>query len=48
MSDIYEKETCENICDECSKPFETEDINTTICPDCWEKLVGVELENEGE
>lgn len=48
MSEIYEKEIYEIVCDECSKNFESEDINATICEDCWKKLVGAELENEGK
>ena len=42
MGEIYEL-----ICDECSKTFDSEDINATICDDCWKKLVGENLENEG-
>lgn len=48
MSDIYEKEVFEIVCSECSKLFESEDVNAEVCPDCWEKIVGAELENEGE
>ena len=39
----------QNVCEECGKPFETDDDEyATICPDCWEKMVGESLENEGE
>ena len=41
------EETFELVCQECSKTFESEDINATICDDCWEKLVGENIENEG-
>lgn len=42
------EELFELICDECSKPFESNDSNAEICPDCWEKLLGKELETEGK
>lgn len=48
MSDIYEKEIVEVVCSECSKTFETEDINATICSECWEKLVETDLIEEGK
>ena len=28
--------------------FETEDVNATICSECWEKLVGANLTEEGK
>ena len=37
----------ELVCQECSKTFDSEDINATICDDCWKKLAGENLENEG-
>lgn len=43
MEDMFEL-----ICQECSGTFESTDINAEICPDCWEKLVGANLENEGQ
>lgn len=48
MSELYEKEIYEIICDECSKSFESEDIDATICNECWEKLVGANLTEEGK
>jgi len=48
MSDIYEKEIVEVVCSECSKTFETEDINADICDECWKKLVGADLTEEGK
>lgn len=41
------EETFELVCQECSKIFDSEDINATICDDCWKKLMGENLENEG-
>ena len=41
------EETFELVCQECSKTFDSEDINATIYDDCWKKLVGENLENEG-
>lgn len=41
------EETFELVCQECSKTFESEDINAAICDDCWKKLVGENIENEG-
>jgi DNA-directed RNA polymerase subunit RPC12/RpoP len=38
--------TYENICTECSKPFETKEQEATICPECWNKLIN--LKNEGK
>lgn len=37
MSDIYEKEVVEVVCSECSKTFETEDVNAEVCNECWGK-----------
>lgn len=42
------EETFELVCQECGKTFESTDANESVCKDCWEKLVGAELENEGE
>lgn len=42
------EEIFELVCQECSKTFESTDVNAEICEDCWKKIVGVELENEGE
>lgn len=41
------EEIFELVCQECSKTFESTDVNAEICMDCWEKLVGENLENEG-
>ena len=35
----------ECICDECSKPFTSDDEEATLCPDCWQTMIG---EHEGE
>lgn len=39
------EEKVERVCTECSKVFETTEEEATLCPDCWERIVG---ENEGE
>lgn len=36
----------ECICSECSKAFESDDEDATLCPECWNKVVSTE--NEGE
>ena len=41
------EETFELVCQECSKTFDSEDINTIFCDDCWKKIVEENLENEG-
>lgn len=41
------EEIFELVCQECSKTFESTDVNATICSDCWEKFIEVELKNEG-
>ena len=46
-SDLFIKEIYSCVCQECSKDFESEDINAEICPLCWEKLVAPQFENEG-
>lgn len=46
--ELFEKEVYECVCQECSKTFESEDLNAEICVDCWERLIGANLENEGE
>ena len=48
MSDIYEKEEFEIVCEECSKPFTSEDSHTTLCPDCWSKTVLGDMREEGQ
>lgn len=35
----------ECICDECSKPFPSDDEEATLCPDCWKVMIG---EHEGK
>lgn len=42
------EEIFELVCQECSKTFESTDVNAEICKDCWEKLIGAELKNEGK
>ena len=42
-----EKETYEIICEDCGKLFDSEDSEATLCPECWEKAVGANLEGEG-
>lgn len=42
-----EEKQYENICDVCSKPFISTDEDATVCPDCWEKIVGSE-EGKGD
>lgn len=46
MSDIFEKEIFEVVCSECSKTFETADVNAEICDECWNKLIN--LDEEGK
>lgn len=41
-------EKYEIICEECGKPFESEDEEATLCPECWEKIVSLEGEGLGE
>ena len=41
-------EKFEIICEECSKPFESVDEEATLCPECWERIVGLENEGLGE
>ena len=48
MSDIYEKEVFECICNECSKTFETDDVNAEICDSCWAKVIQNNLTEEGK
>ena len=48
MSDIYEKEEFEIVCEECSKPFTSEDSHSTLCPDCWNKIVLGDMKEEGK
>ena len=42
------EEKFEIVCNECSKTFMSEDSNAEICPECWEKLVGGNLIEEGK
>ena len=42
------EDTFEIVCSECSKTFTSDDINANVCPECWEKLVLADLENEGK
>lgn len=42
------EEIFENVCQECSKVFETKDVNEEICQECWAKSVLADLANEGE
>lgn len=39
-----EEKQYEAICEICSQPFETNDEEDTICPACWQTIVG---EHEG-
>lgn len=38
----------EQICEECSQPFETIDEEATLCPECWSKLIDLTDEGKGE
>lgn len=38
----------EKICEECGVTFEAEDSVETVCLECWEKIVGSMLDEEGE
>lgn len=38
----------QNVCEECGKPFETDDEYATVCPNCWEEMVGESLKDEGK
>ncbi len=41
-------EEYEIVCSECGKPFMSDDANADVCPECWEKLILQDLENEGQ
>lgn len=41
-------EEYEIVCSECGKPFMSDDVNADVCPECWEKLILQDLENEGQ
>lgn len=38
------EEIFELVCQECSKIFESTDVNAEICLDCWENLVGEKVD----
>lgn len=40
-------EKFECICEDCGKLFMTEDSESQLCPECWEKAVSADLEGEG-
>lgn len=41
-------EEYEIICNECGKPFMSDDANADVCPECWETSILQDLENEGQ
>lgn len=45
---IYKEEVFENVCEKCSKTFETTDSYATLCNECWEKCVLNNLDEEGK